>query len=146
MEPGAWSGHAPGLNFEGRTNMQERFEEFETWPSADEEVAFAQALVEEFDRIYDGAVFIPDVETIRCLRRIFADFGRRIRRESPEALLRVEQEELPDVVQLTVNAPRLRITDTGHFAKLMLCDALEFLAARDGLLRVRMSVDGVWAD
>lgn len=52
--------------------MQERFEEFETWPSEDEEVAFAQALVEEFE--------------------------------------------------------------------------LEFLPVRNGLLRVRMSVDGVWAD
>ena len=60
--------------------------------------------------------------------------------------LDLKSKELPDMVQLTVNAPRLRITDTGHFAKLMLCDALEFLAARDGLLRVRMSVDGVWAD
>ena len=29
---------------------------------------------------------------------------------------------------------------------LMLCDALEFLPMRNGLLRVRMSVDGVWAD
>lgn len=126
--------------------MQERFEEFETWPSADEEVAFAQALVEEFDRIYDGAVFIPDVETIRCLRRIFADFGRRIRRESPEALLWVEQEELPDVVQLTVNAPRLRITDTGHFAKLVLCSRRLDIFSEDsaeGGVRLEMEFGGV---